>query len=249
MLERAGFSVLTAADGEEALELYRQRQKDIACVLLDLTMPKMDGEETFHALRRICPQVRVVLSSGYSEETATGQFAAAGLAGFIQKPYQLTALAETIRRAAVPEHPVPEQPRGAEPPASKKRRRGGRTVLIVDDDEMGRKSAAVVFKQAGFSVLTADDGPAAIEAYRKHGERIMAFFLDLNMPRMNGEQTLRELRRLGARARAIVSSGHDAATLAKRFADLDVLGFVQKPEPLDAMIAKLRDAAKLERSP
>ena len=54
MLERVGFEVLAASDGREALEIYRARPDDIALVLLDLTMPDLDGEETFRELRRIC---------------------------------------------------------------------------------------------------------------------------------------------------------------------------------------------------
>ncbi len=99
MVEIAGFSVLTANDGEEAVRLYREHQNEIACVLLDLTMPKMNGEETFRAIRQISPGVRVILSSGYSEETATGRFSGLGLAGFIQKPYQLDTMITTLREA------------------------------------------------------------------------------------------------------------------------------------------------------
>ena len=66
-------------------------------MLLDLTMPKMGGEETFRAIREISPHVRVILSSGYSEESATGRFSGRGLAGFIQKPYQLDAMIAKLR--------------------------------------------------------------------------------------------------------------------------------------------------------
>ena len=104
MIEEAGFSVLTANDGEEAVRLYREHQNEIACVLLDLTMPKMNGEETFRAILQISSDVRVILSSGYSEESATGRFSGMGLAGFIQKPYQLDTMIATLREA-VAVHP------------------------------------------------------------------------------------------------------------------------------------------------
>ncbi len=64
MIEEAGFTVLTANDGEEAVHLFREHQHEVACVLLDLTMPKMGGEEAFQAIRQICPGARVILSSG-----------------------------------------------------------------------------------------------------------------------------------------------------------------------------------------
>ncbi len=98
MLERLGFSVLTAGDGREAVEIYSFRGKEIALVLLDLTMPRMNGEEAFRELRRIDPDVRVVLSSGYSEQEIAARFAGRGLAGFIQKPYQVERLRETLKQ-------------------------------------------------------------------------------------------------------------------------------------------------------
>ena len=92
MLTRMGFTVLTAADGREALDTFREHADDIACVVLDLTMPEMDGEEAFRELRRMQPDIRVMVSSGYNEQDVTTRFLGKGLTGFIQKPYRTTAL-------------------------------------------------------------------------------------------------------------------------------------------------------------
>ncbi len=96
MLERLGFSVLTAPDGREALKLLGEHAHDIVCVLLDLTMPHLDGEETFREMRRLHPSVRVILFSGYNEQDAIQRFAGKGLAGFIQKPFNMAALREKL---------------------------------------------------------------------------------------------------------------------------------------------------------
>ena len=96
MLERAGLSVLTASDGIEAIELLRERRREIDCVLLDLKMPRMDGEETFEEIRKISDGVPVILTSGYSQLESEERFAGKGLAGFIQKPYSMTALREKL---------------------------------------------------------------------------------------------------------------------------------------------------------
>ncbi len=96
MLERLGFSVLTAADGREALEVFKKHSSKIICVLLDLTMPHLNGEEVFRELRRIEPNVVVILCSGYNESDATQEFLGKGLAGFIQKPYTLALLREKL---------------------------------------------------------------------------------------------------------------------------------------------------------
>ncbi len=99
MLTKLGFRVLTAADGEDAVALFERHASEVRGVLLDLSMPRMDGEETFQALRRIDPSVRVLMSSGYDERVIIEQMPARGIAGFIQKPYQLGKLREKLRNA------------------------------------------------------------------------------------------------------------------------------------------------------
>ena len=97
MLERVGFTVLTAVDGREGLELFQQRADEITGVLLDLTMPHMNGEEAFRAMRRIRADVPVILASGYFEQDTSDQFAGKGIAGFIQKPFRFEKLIEQFR--------------------------------------------------------------------------------------------------------------------------------------------------------
>ncbi len=85
-----GFDVLTAPDGKMGLEVYRKYKDSIRLVVLDLTMPHMGGVDAFRELKKINPDVKVLLSSGYSEQDATDRFIGKGLAGFIQKPYKIT---------------------------------------------------------------------------------------------------------------------------------------------------------------
>ena len=97
MLESLGFRVLLAGDGREALTLYAEKRAEIIGVLMDLTMPHLDGEETFRELRRIDPEVRVLLMSGYNEQDAIARFVGKGLAGFIQKPFNMEELKRSLR--------------------------------------------------------------------------------------------------------------------------------------------------------
>ncbi len=99
MLADMGFDTLTAEDGAMAVDVYREHQCEIVAVLLDMTMPKLDGKGCFRELRRINPDVRVILTSGYNEQDATNRFAGQGLAGFIQKPYMPEALREQMMAA------------------------------------------------------------------------------------------------------------------------------------------------------
>ncbi|MDQ6972038.1 MAG: PAS domain S-box protein [Mariprofundaceae bacterium] len=86
MLEDMGFKTLQAVDGEDALEVFAQCSGEIDLILLDMTMPKLDGKACFIRLRAMDPDVRVVLSSGYSEQDVTNAFAENDLAGFVAKP-------------------------------------------------------------------------------------------------------------------------------------------------------------------
>lgn len=97
MLALMGFQSRTAANGREAVEIFTQNPAEIQCVILDLTMPVMDGEETFQELRKIKNDVRIILSSGYNEQEVTARFVEMGLAGFIQKPYRIEEIAQKLR--------------------------------------------------------------------------------------------------------------------------------------------------------
>ncbi|MBI5014508.1 MAG: response regulator [Deltaproteobacteria bacterium] len=99
MLEERGFSVLTAADGQEGVDVFRTHGGEIEAVVLDMTMPRMNGEEVFREMRRLRPDVRVVLTSGYNEQDAINRFTEHGLAGFIQKPYRSDALLRALHAA------------------------------------------------------------------------------------------------------------------------------------------------------
>ena len=99
MLEDMGFQSRTAKDGLQAVEIYRQHHDEITAVLLDMTMPKMDGQECFQALHEINDKVIVILSSGYNKQDAISNFNHKGLAGFIQKPYRAESLEQIIRTA------------------------------------------------------------------------------------------------------------------------------------------------------
>ncbi len=96
MLETLGLKVVTATDGRDALRTYQARREEIALIIMDLTMPHMDGNEAFRELRRIDPDVKVIICSGFSEAEISQKFIGKGTVGFLQKPFQLTELHQTI---------------------------------------------------------------------------------------------------------------------------------------------------------
>jgi PAS domain S-box-containing protein len=98
MLDLDNITALCAATGAEGVALYRERHAAIGLVLLDLSMPELGGREVFEALRQIDPEVQVVLTSGYTKVEATRGFESDDLAGFLQKPYDMAALLDTVRQ-------------------------------------------------------------------------------------------------------------------------------------------------------
>lgn len=95
MLKTLGFTPVPAANGREALEVFRNNP-DIDFVILDLTMPQMDGEQCFRELRLLDPKLQVIMASGYSEYEIAPKFIGMGLAGFVEKPFKLATLKKTI---------------------------------------------------------------------------------------------------------------------------------------------------------
>ena len=86
-LEIGGHRVFVAGNGRQALETFAEHGASVDLVVLDMTMPEMNGEETLRALRRIRPDVVVLLSSGYAEDDIVPTFEEHSLAGFLQKPW------------------------------------------------------------------------------------------------------------------------------------------------------------------
>jgi len=100
ILEHAGYKVLTAGDGREAVEVFREHADFVTVVLLDMTMPVMNGAEAFALIRAIRPEVPIVVSTGYSEVATREMFNKGTTVGFVHKPYTAERLCERIRTAS-----------------------------------------------------------------------------------------------------------------------------------------------------
>jgi PAS domain S-box-containing protein len=99
LAEGVGFQVVEAVDGREGVALFELHHREITAVLMDLTMPHLDGRQAFLRMHAVNPDVPVVLTSGYSEQDAIGDFVGRGLAGFLAKPYQSSQFHAVLRQA------------------------------------------------------------------------------------------------------------------------------------------------------
>jgi len=96
MLQRLGYGVIVANSGQEALEMYRIHGTNIGLVILDVVMPEMDGCETFHQLRSLDPDVKVLLCSGFSPDGRAQDAISRGCLGFIRKPLSMKKLSTEV---------------------------------------------------------------------------------------------------------------------------------------------------------
>ncbi len=102
VLRRMGFDVLTAEDGRQAVDIFRQCSPAISWGRLDLTMPFLKGKDAFQEIRHIRPDARVVLTSGHDAVDCNGSTLPEGLSGFIQKPFRPQELREKLESILKP---------------------------------------------------------------------------------------------------------------------------------------------------
>ena len=97
ILEKLGYTVITASDGEEAVEIFREKSSQILITLLDLSMPKMSGSDAYAAMKEMDPEVKAILISGFEDERVEAALEL-GIDGFIKKPYSMVNLAQEVKR-------------------------------------------------------------------------------------------------------------------------------------------------------
>ncbi len=100
-LDLLGYTIIAAQSGEEALEIYANRGKEIDLIILDMVMPGLTGEEVFYRLQGMDPAVRVIIISGYALEDKISRLVQAGACSFLQKPFRMDVLAQSVEEALV----------------------------------------------------------------------------------------------------------------------------------------------------
>jgi hemerythrin-like metal-binding protein/PAS domain S-box-containing protein len=128
---------------------------------------------------------------------------------------------------------APPRPAPDETPAF----RGSGAVLLVEDDTPMRQAAASYLRRMGFDVLEAGDGVEALQRFQAHRRSIVLVLMDLAMPRMNGEEAYRHLRRMGAMAPIILTSGFGREETLRQFRGKGLAGFLPKPYPFKVLAA------------
>ena len=98
MLEKMGYTVFGARDGKEAIEIYKKNQGKVDIVILDFHMPQMDGERVYEELKRIDPDLKILISTGYINNKQAAELLKRGCDGIIQKPFKIEELSGKINK-------------------------------------------------------------------------------------------------------------------------------------------------------
>ena len=107
MLEKLGYRVIAAKGGGEAVKVVKKLKNEIDLVILDMIMPGMDGGKTFDSIREIMPAMRVMFSSGHAAGNQVNKVMGKGYGGFIQKPFTIAELSESVRNML--DVPIPKE--------------------------------------------------------------------------------------------------------------------------------------------
>ncbi len=247
VLEAAGFTVLQAVDGCEALTIAQENRADVRLILLDLSMPCISGKEVFARLRLDGNNVPVILSSGFDEEDISDLSEHGGSAQFLHKPYRASDLVEkvgeTLRRARSTNEST--QASVGEDRLTKPRKC---TVLVVDDEPAIRQSLCDLIDAMGYGTLDVDSGQAAIDICRERAGEIGLVMLDLQLPGISGVETLLRLTEMQPHLPVVLCHGGSDDLLSPATRNL-LSGVLRKPfqvDQLESLLTTLLPASCVE---
>jgi two-component system, NtrC family, response regulator HydG len=176
-----GHHVTVAHDGERAIALFRDREFDLC--FMDVRLPGQNGVESFLEIRRLRPEAKVVIMTGYSIEDLLARAVGSGALEVLHKPLEVAEILRAVERV------------------------GGRgVVLVVDDDGDFAESLKETLLGAGYSALLAHDGGTALAKLRDGTVDVMV--LDLRLPVRSGLEVCQELARAGRAVPTIVVTGY-----------------------------------------
>ena len=204
VLEQAGYSVLTALDGEEGLALFEENADEIDMVLIDVVMPKLSGKQMYSRISQLKPDLPVLFSSGYSSNAIHTSFVLDEGIELIPKPYDPATLLRRVRKSLDAANGSTDDEVQDAPDEPTEALTTGR-ILVVDDDEVVRNVFRRTLEETGYEITEAPNGKVACRLYRK--EPFDLIILDIVMPEKEGLETIQDLRRDFPDVKIIAVSG------------------------------------------
>jgi len=204
MLESRGHTVEMASNGEDAITRFKETDFDLA--FMDVTLPGMNGVESFFEIRKLKPDSKVMMMTGYSMQELLQQAIDHGALGVLDKPLDMNKVLDAVEAAS---------PDGI--------------ILLADDDSDFLESTQTALKMAGYRVLVATDGEEAVKSALENN--IDLLLLDLHMPILSGLEVYMALKTQGRQVPTIIVTGYaqEDSTLLKEIQDLSKVQCFTKP--------------------
>jgi DNA-binding response OmpR family regulator len=244
MLEEVGYQVYAAADGEAGAELYRVHRESIDLVIIDMVMPRMNGRDTFYALKRINPDVRAVLSSGFVRDGGITDLMRDGLLGFVQKPYRHIELSKTIAKYLIPSAAPSDTEKSKQPSSQMSTRRpvsASRKLkaLVVEDDTALLELLTETLMGRGCQVTSLINGSEGGIHIAENDYDL--YLLDWDLPGLSGLglcEAIRE-KRTGSESHIVMVSGKDTGSDLHKALACGANDYLMKPFSIEDLNTRL----------
>ena len=222
ILELKGYSVLTASDGFQALETIKISSVDL--ILMDIKMPVMNGVETYKKIKKIIPNIPVIMLTAFALEELIQESIKEGAFACLKKPLNFTELFSTIEQAI----------------------HKGSMILVVDDDENLCKNLLEILTPKGYRVSFATDSLSAIEKVKKNTYDIL--LLDMKLPPLNGLETYLNIHQISPNVVVVIITGFlvEMEQMTDITWENGAYALLEKPISIDNLLSMLTKIADLK---
>ena len=225
LVRKEGFEVTEAEDGAAGFEIFKEMKPDI--IITDFSLPKMDGLELIHRVKRLSPEVQVILITALGSDDVAIMALRNGVLDYIKKPIDINALVVALGRAK-------------ENTCLRKKTAMFPNLLLAEDEDTIRERLARVLEGEGWKVLQASDGEGAVNVFQS--AKIDIVLLDIKMPKKDGLTALKEMRSISDDFEAIILSGFGDEATAIEAMRSGATSFIRKPIDLDHLIVTVEKA-------
>jgi len=217
ILEDRGFNVVTAEDGFVAIEKAKEKSFDL--IFMDIKMPGINGVQTYREIKKINPNIAVIMMTAYSVEDLVQEAIEEGAYTVVYKPFDMDKVIQTIEKVL-----------------------DTALILVVDDRLDDRETFKDALEYKGYSVTTAKDGYEAIELVKEGSFDII--FIDVKMPGVDGVKTFEEIHKIKPEIPVIMVTGYSAEELVRDAIDKGAYACIHKPLDMDVVLKMVEELKK-----
>lgn len=214
ILEDKGFNVSTSEDGYQAIKKVKEKPFDV--IFMDIKMPGINGVQTYREIKKINPNIAVIMMTAYSVEDLIKEAIEEGAYAVVYKPFEIEKIIKIIEKAL------------------KKV-----LVLIVDDRMEDRETFKDIVESKGYKAYTAKDGYEAIEKVKE--EKFDIIFIDIKMPEMDGLKTFEIIHQISPEIPVVMVTGYSAEDLVREAFDKGAYTCIYKPFDIEGILKILEE--------